>query len=493
METTYRMKEKETICLQSNSLYKLLLLSITLILNITILFIASEMFENHWLTKMAILSIFQLIINIYSLYKLGERLFSLSVLFLLFSFVFHFGNIVVYGLNLENKITSNFASLVSNNYFRDAVEFALFVQSFIAFGMLLVFFFNKKNMGISNLAKGDDEKYLSIIRTLGKILVLIGIGPTLYIDIGKLMLFFSSGYVSTYSLYQNGLLIILARLFKIGVFLLIIGNKNKRNIATTILVIMVSYQLLAMLSGNRGRAVVELLGLFYIYTNLVYKIKFKDILKYSVIAYIGVGLINALSKFRLTQSPDLEDLKVSLIDSFQTSPIISMLHEFGGTIITVWYSFLFFSGDEFIQYGTNYLLSLFTALPNVMGVLDPIHVKAVYVLKFPASYRSFLGGSYIGELYYSFKNLGIPFALIIGVFISFLSQKTYQTIVQKKYVLLSIFMIIFPDILWWIRGYFIEIVRYPIWISLIIYGIYTYLKWSSNHIKCDGFEGESKR
>lgn len=461
-----------------NVLNRLFFLTFIILINIILLIFSVESSGQDWLKKAAILSILQLVINIFALIKFGEKPFSLPVLFLLFSWVFHFGNISIFGLNLSAKLTFTMLTQVPNYIVKDSVEYAFFVQSFVAFGMFLVLII-KKNDGDVMKAHGEDEKYLSFIRNLGAILILIGIIPTLYIDIGKIILFFSSGYVATYSLAQNGPLVILARVFKVGIFLLIIGYKNRPKTATILFLMIIFYQLLIMISGNRGQAVVEFIGLFYLYTNTIYKIRLKTIIPYGIIGYFLIVILNALSVFRLDKSPNFEDLMVAFTESLQTSPIILVLHEFGGTLITVCYSFLAFSGGDYIQYGTNYLFSLLTVFPNVMGIFDGIYTNAIYVENFPESFRTYIGGSYIGEIYFSFKQFGIPFALFIGIAISFFSRKINKAIVQKKYILLCIYMIIFPDTLWWIRGYFIDIVRYPIWISLVIFSVYSFLNGKS--------------
>lgn len=469
---------------QKNLYFRIFLLAVMIVLNIFLLLIATTAEQNSWITIIAILSILQLVINVLLITKLDGTLFSLPVLFLLFSWIFHFGNIIIIGFDLSSTLTIyRMTDVVPSNIFRDTVEFALYVQSFVAFGMFLVLFFSKKYETTEATKIEDDKNYLSLIKNIGIILFIIGIVPTLYIDIGKLILFMNSGYLATYSLEQSGPLIVLARLFKVGIIMLIIGNKNNPKMATAIFILIVVYQLFAMLSGNRGRAVIEIIVLFYIYTNMIYRIRFKNILLYGSLGYLLIIILNAMSIFRLNQSPNLEGFMNAITESLQTSPIMQVLSEFGATIITACYSLMFFSGDEFIQYGKNYLYSFITIFPNVGGIYNAFYEKTIFVMNFPESYRKYLGGSYIGELFYSMKKGGIPFSMIIGIFISFFSQKIKQARIQKKYILLSIYMIIFPDIIWWIRGYFIEIIRYPIWIAFAIYVIYNFLNRKSISFK----------
>lgn len=463
----YQMKHKY---------YKVFLLMLFLILNLLLMIASLNLASEAWITKIAYLSIFQLGINIIALNVLGEKVFSVSVIFLFLSWIFHFGNIIIIGFKFNPELTFEIVTALSEDTIKETMRFSFFVQSFVAFGMFFVRVFVKERSTALSIKIEEEENYLYLIRNLGIILVIIGIGPTFYIDIGKIILFFQTGYVSTFSLSQNGYLILLARLFKVGIFLLIIGYKNKPKIATTIFITILIYQLFIMISGNRGRSVVEIIGLLFLYTNIIRQIKFKNLFAYGSLFYLIITVLNALSMFRQKQSPSIGEFLRSLTESFQESPIIMMLYEFGGTILTVCYSIMYFSENNHVQYGANYILSFLTIFPNFMGVLESVHSNAIYISLYPESYRSFLGGSYIGELYFSFRNYGIPFALLIGIFISIFSRKIQQAINYKKYILLSVLIIILPDILWWIRGYFIEIVRYPIWISLVIFILFNFLK-----------------
>lgn len=474
---------------QKKAYLDILLLSLILSSNIILFLLIPNTFNEHFLKRMAVLSILQLVINIFALLKFNEKIFSLPVLFLFFSWVFHYGNIIIYGFNLNNGKAFYLLNSVPVDVILDSITFAFYTQSFVAFGMFLILLHNKGQRIVANFNSTKEEEYLFLIRNIGFILIFIGIVPTLYIDMGKLYLFFTSGYVSTYTLNQNGILVILHNVFRVGIFLLIIGYKNRKSIALRIFVFAVIYQVIIMLSGNRGGAIVEIIGLFYIYTNIIQKIKLKNIMPYGFIAYFIIILLNTLSKFRLISSPSLQDFFIAFWDSFQESPILTVLSEFGGTLITVCYSLMFFSGNENIPFGTNYLFSFLGAFPNIMGLFNEVHKNAVYVSHFPPSYRTFLGGSYIGELYYSFKILGIPFSTLIGMFIAILSIKIKESIVQKRYILFSIYMFIFCDILWWIRGYFIEVVMYPIWVSLVIFTVYSFLsKKGSKPSKHNKFE-----
>lgn len=78
---------------------KLSYLSLSIAVNALILFIAmlvsGESFDD-WIRVFTFISLFQLVFNIIALKVLGEEIFSLSNLFLIFSYLFHFGHVVLF-------------------------------------------------------------------------------------------------------------------------------------------------------------------------------------------------------------------------------------------------------------------------------------------------------------------------------------------------------------------------------------------------------------
>lgn len=118
--------------------------------------------------------------------------------------------------------------------------------------------------------------------------------------------------------------------------------------------------------------------------------------------------------------------------------------------------------------------------PNIFGILDSFKNSFIFVYNFPPSYRFALGGSYLGELYFNFEDISCILTILIGIFIGIvigiLDKKILECIKKDSMIELSIYIIIFINILSWIRGYFADMVRETIWTSLLIYIIYILVK-----------------
>ena len=71
--------------------------------------------------------------------------------------------------------------------------------------------------------------------------------------------------------------------------------------------------------------------------------------------------------------------------------MFKLLAEFGPTIITLGHSLTLFPDVAPFQYGTNYLVSIFTIFPNIGDTLTPLVDKTIYVYHMPPSMREFLG------------------------------------------------------------------------------------------------------
>jgi len=159
-------------------------------------------------------------------------------------------------------------------------------------------------------------------------------------------------------------------------------------------------------------------------------------------------------------------------DTYKKFSVFSILAEFGVTIITLGYSLTLFPATKAFQLGTNYLVSFFTIFPNILGIFDDLITKTIYVFNWPLNIRQYLGGSYLGELYYSFGDLSFIFIVFLGMMIAFVSNKIHNAIEEKRYALLSIYLVLFPNMLWWIRNYFVDMVREFVWTSVIIIFLY---------------------
>lgn len=89
-----------------------------------------------------------------------------------------------------------------------------------------------------------------------------------------------------------------------------------------------------------------------------------------------------------------------------------------------------------------------------------------------------IGGSYIGETFYSFSWLGIFVFLVYGFCINFISKIVINEM-KAKYKSYAFFIIpMLSYLTWWIRDYFSPLWRPFFWTVLLILIIDFFLKYS---------------
>jgi len=434
----------------------------TLIILYITMFIGNEI--NSWMFRFSIAALFQLIINIFILNKLGENLFSLSMLFLIFSSIFHLGQVFVIGFSLESNMSINILNRISIDVLKEASIYTLITHGFLSLGMQGTFLFKNKNI-IKRLEAEPLNNDLALMRKIGKMLILIGIIPTLYIDFYRIIIFLSQGYVATYSLSISGFVTTIARSFELGLLMLMIGNNRNLKKARNVLFFTLLYYSIVMLSGHRGRAILFIITMIYFYINTAQKVSAKTYFKFGVIGYILLIIINTIGDFRHYVRPTINDW-ILMISKNIGSPIIDAIGEFGSTMISLCLSIQYCIP---IQYGMNYLQSLLLVFPNVGGILNDVIKNVRYTDYIPEYARKSLGGSYIGEAYFSFNSGGVIFAILIGIVVAMISLKFKKLIIEKAYLKMSYYLILFPDLLWWVRSYFSGLVRDFVWLGMLIY------------------------
>lgn len=466
----------------------ILLIGVGFLINTILIVVAIYIKEypfQKWVFLFALLSVIQLTINIITIRKLEGKLFSLTILFLIFSFVTHLGLVIIYGFNINVDIPWNPLSTISVEMFKSASFFALCSHLFLMLGMAIVLNIKTKIAVLKPLKNGNTVNQLFLVRNIGTILFFFGLFPMLYIDFSRIILYLNGNYLDTFHLGLPGFVYILANLSNIGIIMLLIGNKqNKRNVLI-ILIFTTTYKGILMFTGGRGEPLLYLLTLYFIYFNFIRVLKMKPlqiIFNLSGIYIVGF-LITFISQTRMMSIDDfstfVELIKLSFIDF---SPF-SVMAEFGSTVITLGIAIDFFSFTKDFQYGSNYFLALLNIFPNIGGILDFTIPKTIYVNNYPGHLRSFLGGSYLGEAFYSFGYFGMFFITFIGMAVSYISIKIQELYLKQKYIQLSILLILFPNILWWTRAYFVDMVREFVWISIFIVILNLLLKHKNRSLK----------
>jgi len=459
---------------------KIILILSNIFLNISIIFISYIMKSlplEKWYLYFAVLSLIQLFVNLYTIIKLEQNFFSLTTLFLIFSYITHLGSLPIFGFGSKVSLPWNPLNTITTDYFREACYFTVLAQSFLTFGMCYMLWKRKNRLIYTQktITNTDENKELYLARTIGIILIIIGIIPMLYIDINRIILYRTGGYLATFNIGTRGFVSTIGRMTEIGIMMILIGNKRNKKKAIFIIFITLLYQSIIIFTGNRGRPVMFTITIIFIYFNFIKTIKFNDLFKMGIFSYFIGILLTFIGQIRSYSINNINTYIELAKKSFIEFSPFKILAEFCMTIITLGRSIEFIDHTQNIQYGSTYLASLYTILPNIGGMLIPVINKAIYVYNWPDDVKLGLGGSYLGEIYWNFGNFSFFLTFFIGMFLAFISNQIYKFYLEKKYIFLSIYLILFPNLLWWIRDYFMSMVREFVWISIFILILYNIL------------------
>jgi hypothetical protein len=249
----------------------------------------------------------------------------------------------------------------------------------------------------------------------------------------------------------------------VPLFYLTLDNKqNKRKFILLILV----YLGIAMLTGNRGHQFVCLASLMIV-TLATERIRFRTLLKYGIVVIAGLFFIDIIYEMRETSISAFLANPLSFTASTDKSNIIlETIGTFGETIYT---PYLVVDGCDSVYhtwFGEAFVKSLAGVIPDVFGWLKEINNEAIFPKNLGT--QAAIGGSFSGEMYYNFKNWYPLMSAFFGYIYCKLSTIAYQSIKIRKYQEAIMAIAICSLSLWWVRDAIGNLTRQIVWLYWIL-------------------------
>lgn len=422
-----------------------------------------------WIKYFSILVICQFFFQFIILKQVNIELLSLSGFFLILSYLFHFGQLLLMGLvpNYEFQ-RLNFIEVLNPDYIQRTAIYCLLAILILGFGMLIS---AKKNKA-AQVSYNYKETRLNLCKTVGWILILSCFPIQLYLDISKLVISISNGYLSTYQTEISGIWSTLAFFSFTGFTLLMLGFSKQKKKSKLIFLAVIAYLILTMVSGHRGHQLTIIMFLTYLFHKTMYRIDGRKLIVICILCFFGSVLLNTFAVYRNIPNKTFSAFSETFSKNLEINPISELVSEMGGTIQT---PYLVMQQIPLIRpyaYGVTYPMSLFSVVPNYRGYFSRFNFYAAYTKNIQGSA---LGGSYLGELYYNFSYLGVFFAFFIGWGVNRLSQKVESLICQERYFQIGYYAPAFMYCLWWPRDTFQAILRPVIWGGIALYLIARYV------------------
>lgn len=446
-----------------------------ILLNILIITPMWAMLHQNCNIYITFIALFQMLLSVFLMRRIGIPIFSLQVLFVIISTIFHFGEAYLLAIGRDDLFIYNNIDLATNmaTYNKGNI-FALLVQAFVVFG---IFIANRNSINKEININRDvkiKEYELKRVYLIGIILFLIGVIPNFFYYYLQIKTILHGGtYSGVRNLGLHGSVFLLALFYRTGIYMMLIGSKNNLKRARLFLILAVMLELFFMLSGNRSQELIMIISLFFIYYKVISKVKISRIFIFLIFSYLGAGVLYFVSTYRNANLLDPTLLKSRLLDSLGGNGVYGLLAQLGSNLNVVVLSLVSIPSYHQFNFGFTYIVSWLSIIPDARGILGNIPNRYSFLNYLNTNLP--LGGSYIGELYFNFGWLGIIFAIFIGWFIGSVGKKIEQSINGGYWLKFSIYMILFSQLLWWVRDYFSTWIYPFVWSTIAIYIINNYL------------------
>ena len=448
------------------SVWKLLLF---LIVNAVAMFLFCFKMDRDQNTAFAIFACIQCVLGLLLL-KDKYPIYSVAPLFLVVSELMHFGEAFILGIGREDLLdVSNVTLAGSMRNYNVANIFAFAVQAMVVVGMIYAGG-SRKKYKLKGTEKIDRlyQHNKNITYSVGLLLFLIGVGPTV-LYYGKMLQQTLRGvtYVGIRESVDLGPLLLLTVFFHPGVILMILGSLDSPGKLKVKLIFYLAcvFEVVCMLTGNRGQQLMYLLVYIFIYYRYIGKFNWKKILPFALLGYVTIAFLYAISSTRLYGFAGF-DLN-AFTKVLMGEPILALLAEQGSTLNMVALTVRDVPSYTPFSYGIQYLASLLSVLPNTGGwkggLVNLVGTLSYLNTKLP------LGDSYIAELYHNFGWFAMPFASMIGFFIGRVDQRIEQNVKENNYLYLGSYLILFRSLLWMVRCNFFNFLYDFVWSYVIIY------------------------
>lgn len=394
--------------------------------------------------KLAIISIIQLIIEVLIIKQKKERWFCLPNVFIILSYIIHMGNLIVVCIC---RYDNNYVISLPKDDLCKSILFFMLCHFFFTLGVI---FIGKYVIKIH--VKDFYSISYDVLNFIGWLCLIVGIFPRVYIDFNQIILQVNGDYrTSLDNLNKYGIIGILGLFFYSGVAILIYTSEKNVIRARILIISTTIWEIITMLSGSRIYPISFIIVMFYLYCLRIEKPKFKTIILLFIFSILISILMTIISEVRRNNSFSFLDIQYIVSNGvINDNPICSFLAEIGGTMKSVVFCVQNFPSYRSFVLGKSYMESIVSLIPfigeKIVNNKDLIYIYAFRI-------NPYLGGSWIGEVYYNFSWFGCLVCTIVGHWVNsidlILSDNSEKNNILKLFCLVFLFYIIR-----YIRDYF---------------------------------------
>lgn len=363
---------------------------------------------------------------IISWYKISGKYFTLYTIFILFFFLFNYGQPIMWAFNIHqlNEIGNTGLYIFEKPSYKSIIlTQSLTLTSIIMFHFGAIYSFKPKNKKPNY--KNSEITRKAIFYTA--ILLAIFVLPvTFYNSIYDLLYSQKHSYHALY--YDDNktniiFLNLIQRMFFPTLVGLLIGSKYKRNIRYFVYTVFILYLIINLLSGDRGSWIYYLIILLFMSHTFYKKINFLKISLYSVLGLSFLKLVETIVLLRRSDGINIKNFFKTF--SIENSTIINIIFEVGGSMRTT--LVLVEHGWDIWPYGNTYINAFIGMFTNKLFSFLGIPYENV-TSWFSQGYLGIsygAGFSIVAEALLNYGPFIAPLIMIVfGMIASYLSLET---------------------------------------------------------------------
>ena len=385
---------------------------------------------------------------LFQIYTIKKNILDYNIIFLIFLFLFNFGQVFLYALGTNIKYLILFRACELHEIF-DASIYFLYSILFYHLGFIIVTIKNsKKDNSIDLTTEQVSPMFLNSIRSVSILLLIVSVIPYNYILIRKFIYSVSYGYSYLYTnpIVVSNIITYISYFFVPSLFMLIYCSKSKIG-KKVIIAYLLLISLINMITGARGNAFTIIVILVVFYYNFIAKINKKRLFKIVVIALIITLCIPILAGFRSVKEKNINAL-IEVVDNTilhnDNNFIVQTISELGYTMHSFILTKEIIPIRENYKYGESYIASLLMIIPSKLLGGYSFATKAALDIWLQSTLKMSYGPGYslLAETYYNFGwHFGMIFSLVLGIFFtSFFDMSSKD---NNKYILLRLLSLIF--------------------------------------------------
>lgn len=453
-----------------NTIFAYFITNVVLVIFMLVLFQTAR--GNDDFPKYAgVILLFHIVVSLIALRYCNTNLFNIAGVFLIIAFILHYGQFVLLIFDGYVFYKRNFITRYPFDIYSIALIKCFIITISLTVGLLLGT--SKSQQLQMDDSNSNPEYERQKCKRVGLALSILLVPLRLYIDVNRLILSITQGYLSSlHDLDINNMFIVLSRLSTVSIVLFLYGLKKGSKARKIVFFVYATYLLIFMFSGSRLSFIISLVILCMCYFRFEeIKLSWKTIILLIVALLLVTAFMAAAREYRYYNLGNNVSIS-SFLEVFSRkltteNSILQELEELGQSFYTCSAAV-----DHVERYGyahgKSYFLGIATVLPNFAGVINELDVMSSYTrtmqaMGIHADYVN-IGGSFIGEIIYNFAYIFPLFAFFVGLIVAKFSIRFDERIKEDSARYSFVYSVcIMMAILEWSRDTFSASVRYFAW------------------------------